>query len=274
MTYTQHHTIMDTDILTDIYEQSTFAYTKDVQLGLYTLKKSERLAAAVTIILGMSQGHSVLASECIKTALGLVTDAAASAHSASARRSFGEKLTTLAALLGVCERSGFASVDNVQLLLQELKDLASFLHRFGWMRGHAFISEAEFTVDQPRELERAQAPVKGNETPYRQYKDTIREAHENTRTPSQTTQERTQTKTPAPYKGHYNERMQRSQKDRRATILGIVQQKDAITIKDVAEVIKDVSEKTIQRELLALVQQGVLKKEGERRWSTYSLARP
>jgi hypothetical protein len=31
-------------------------------------------------------------------------------------------------------------------------------------------------------------------------------------------------------------------------------------------------EKTIQRELLALVEEGIVKKEGERRWSTYSLA--
>ena len=70
----------------------------------------------------------------------------------------------------------------------------------------------------------------------------------------------------------YKERVQEVQKDRRATILGLVQRKDKITIKDVTNVIKDCSEKTVQRELLALVRQGVLKKEGERRWSTYTLA--
>jgi hypothetical protein len=35
--------------------------------------------------------------------------------------------------------------------------------------------------------------------------------------------------------------------------------------------IKDCSEKTIQRELIVLVSEKVVKKEGERRWSVYSI---
>ena len=38
----------------------------------------------------------------------------------------------------------------------------------------------------------------------------------------------------------------------------------------VAKVIKGFSEKTIQRELTALIQQGLVQKRGERRWSVYS----
>jgi hypothetical protein len=59
---------------------------------------------------------------------------------------------------------------------------------------------------------------------------------------------------------------------RRESILGIVRSKGAVTIKDVSLTMREVSEKTIQRELLALVDEGILKKEGERRWSRYSLA--
>lgn len=61
--------------------------------------------------------------------------------------------------------------------------------------------------------------------------------------------------------------VQRSQ-----AILMVVKAKGVVSIRDVASVITDCSEKTLQRELLALVEQGVLKKEGERRWSTYRLA--
>jgi DNA-binding transcriptional ArsR family regulator len=60
-------------------------------------------------------------------------------------------------------------------------------------------------------------------------------------------------------------------KNRRAQILGILQEKDEVTVKDIAAVITDCSEKTLQRELVALTQQGVLKKYGERRWSRYTL---
>lgn len=59
---------------------------------------------------------------------------------------------------------------------------------------------------------------------------------------------------------------------RRGAIVRLLSKKSGLSIKDFADSIKGVSEKTIQRELLAMVAAGVLKKEGERRWSTYSLA--
>lgn len=60
--------------------------------------------------------------------------------------------------------------------------------------------------------------------------------------------------------------------NRSQQILAIVKAKGVVSIGDVSAVVTDCSEKTIQRELLSLVEKGVLKKEGERRWSTYRLA--
>lgn len=64
----------------------------------------------------------------------------------------------------------------------------------------------------------------------------------------------------------------KKKRDRRSVILGLLQEKERISVKDVAEKITSCSEKTLQRELLAMVEQGLLVKEGERRWSTYGLA--
>lgn len=58
---------------------------------------------------------------------------------------------------------------------------------------------------------------------------------------------------------------------RQSLIIALLRRRKEIMVKDVFEVIDDCSEKTIQRELLALVEEGVLKKEGERRWTKYSL---
>lgn len=63
-----------------------------------------------------------------------------------------------------------------------------------------------------------------------------------------------------------------SKDSRQSVILKLLSKKSGLSIKDFAENIKGCSEKTIQRELLAMVAAGTLKKEGERRWSTYSLA--
>jgi hypothetical protein len=59
---------------------------------------------------------------------------------------------------------------------------------------------------------------------------------------------------------------------RRDTIVSFIKDKGRVSIKDVASIITDVSEKTLQRELLSLVDEGELLKVGERRWSTYEVA--
>ncbi|MCR4279390.1 MAG: hypothetical protein NUV78_01485 [Candidatus Zambryskibacteria bacterium] len=59
---------------------------------------------------------------------------------------------------------------------------------------------------------------------------------------------------------------------RQSVIIGLLKRKKEIMIKDVSPLISGCSEKTIQRELSAMVQAGILRKTGEKRWSRYSLA--
>lgn len=59
--------------------------------------------------------------------------------------------------------------------------------------------------------------------------------------------------------------------ERQKTILDTIRSRGESSIKDLVNVIKGCSEKTIQRELISLVQTGVLSKTGERRWSRYSV---
>ncbi len=85
-----------------------------------------------------------------------------------------------------------------------------------------------------------------------------------------TTQNHTNTKGQKPEK-HYG-KVELKKGSRQEVIIDLIKKKKEIMIKDVSSVIADCSEKTLQRELLSMVAQGVLKKEGERRWSKYSLA--
>jgi DNA-binding transcriptional ArsR family regulator len=59
--------------------------------------------------------------------------------------------------------------------------------------------------------------------------------------------------------------------DRAERIKTVLEAKPQATIKDIAEIITDVSEKTIQRELNSLIEKGQVLREGERRWSRYSV---
>ncbi|MFA5736594.1 MAG: hypothetical protein WCX70_00215 [Candidatus Paceibacterota bacterium] len=63
-----------------------------------------------------------------------------------------------------------------------------------------------------------------------------------------------------------------SKNTRRNEIITFLRGKSWTSIKDISDAISDCSTKTIQRELADLVQKGILKKKGDRRWSRYLLA--
>ena len=58
--------------------------------------------------------------------------------------------------------------------------------------------------------------------------------------------------------------------ERTSLILEVVRKNNGISIKGISAVVKDCSEKTIQRELVTLINRGLIRKQGERRWSIYS----
>lgn len=59
------------------------------------------------------------------------------------------------------------------------------------------------------------------------------------------------------------------QSERMSLILEFIRKNKQSSIKDIAAVVKGCSEKTIQRELGTLIEQGLVRKVGERRWSVY-----
>jgi len=62
--------------------------------------------------------------------------------------------------------------------------------------------------------------------------------------------------------------------ERMSLIFDFVKQNKGVSIKDIAAVVRNCSAKTIQRELGTLIEKGLVKREGERRWSLYFAALP
>lgn len=71
-------------------------------------------------------------------------------------------------------------------------------------------------------------------------------------------------------KGHISNNQ--SDNQRAELILSYLKSKKSASIKDIAGVIRNCSEKTIQRELTFLIERGLVRRMGERRWSQYLLA--
>ncbi len=61
----------------------------------------------------------------------------------------------------------------------------------------------------------------------------------------------------------------KGQSERMSLILDLVRKRKSLSIKEITGVIRDCSEKTIQRELNILIERGLIRREGERRWSMY-----
>ncbi len=59
--------------------------------------------------------------------------------------------------------------------------------------------------------------------------------------------------------------------NRKDIIMNVVRSRGKVAVSDILPYVKDCSEKTIQRDLIKMVTDGLLVKEGERRWSRYSL---
>ncbi|MEN9390299.1 MAG: hypothetical protein RLZZ283_399 [Candidatus Parcubacteria bacterium] len=59
---------------------------------------------------------------------------------------------------------------------------------------------------------------------------------------------------------------------RKSEILSLFSKKDKVSVNDVMTVLSNMSNKTAQRILMSMVQDGTLVKEGDKRWTTYKLA--
>ena len=64
-------------------------------------------------------------------------------------------------------------------------------------------------------------------------------------------------------------RTNKGQTERMSLILELVRKRKSLSIKEISSVIRGCSEKTIQRELALLIERGLIRKVGERRWSLY-----
>ncbi len=73
------------------------------------------------------------------------------------------------------------------------------------------------------------------------------------------------------YKGHTAsyQSVSKSQEYRSMKILHFIKSRNGVSIKEISNIVRNCSEKTIQRELVSLIHKGIIKKVGERRWSTY-----
>ena len=238
-----------------VLEKTIFSnvFEKDIK-RVYIYKKAERLAKAIHLIAPAFRQSSSLHDRVSRVSVALV-DAAVLPPAAS-KDALSRELLALSSVLSIARSGGMLSPMNADLIGRE---------------AHLLLEE-----------------VAGYEEPRVSLPDGVslaelaREAAPSQVAPREMGVRRTMSELPV-YKGQAkgqlkdtarSEPVAREPKkdDRREAILSVLRAKGPSYIKDISTVIRDVSEKTIQRELQALVNDGIISRSGERRWTTYELA--
>lgn len=226
--------VLDKSIFSNIFD-------KDIQ-RVYLYKKSERLAKALYLILPAFKDAPALRDRVHRISIELI-DASILTPLAS-RDALSRALLALSSVLAIARAASLLSPMNAELIAREAHLL---------LKEAAVYEEPKLTLEDTPSL----ASISRNTTPARLSAQKTERA--SIRRPKQARAEGSEAPVPKP------------SSDRREAVLSVLRTKGPSFIKDISTVIRDVSEKTVQRELQSLVLEGKVSKTGERRWTTYSL---
>jgi DNA-binding transcriptional ArsR family regulator len=231
-----------------VLEKSIFnnIFEKDIR-RVFIYKKAERLAKAIHLITPAFTESVSLRNRIDAIAVGLVD--AAILPPSSARTALSRELLTLSSVLSIARTGGLLSSMNAEIIARE---------------AHMLLQEVA-VYEEPR-LDLDEVPT---------LSDIAKRARKSEVSKSSATPRVAAPRPSTLRKGHIKDKGESIGvhiKDRRDAVLSVIRNKGKASIKDISTLIRGVSEKTIQRELLTLIALGMVLKEGERRWSTYSLA--
>ncbi|MFA6408122.1 MAG: DeoR family transcriptional regulator [Candidatus Paceibacterota bacterium] len=238
-----------------VLEKSIFnnIFEKDIR-RVFIYKKVERLAKALHMIAPAFAESESLRNRIDMIAIGLV-DAAVLPPSTT-RAALSRELLLLSSFLGVARTGGLLSIMNADLIVREV---------------HALLKEVA-VYEEPR-LSFDDTPTLATIAKDAQKRYSCHDSHAAANTHAAPNRTRKLSEV-ASGKGHVKDIRDIASspvKDRQEAVLSVIRSKGSVSIKDISTMVRGVSEKTIQRELAALVASGVVLKQGERRWSTYSL---
>jgi len=266
--------VMDFDTSLYVSKDKNFSFTH---------QKVKKLAAAVYMITNFFDDQEplkwslrALSTELLKR--NIAAKDTVFATSETAKEKIRETILETVSLLEVGSFAGLVSAMNVAVLKKEFNEL---LER---MNANALTSQKNSTVDtehfffvdessaqtpsasspqhsRPQQSQPTKNPIKDNSHVFYNQPHIVKNPEGQDQ--ESDTDTRTTLRDFSPVAVKKNKRQ--------STIINLIKRKREIMIKDVVGLIHDCSEKTIQRELLSLVDEGILKKEGERRWTRYSL---
>ena len=228
--------VLDSSIFSNVFK-------KDIK-RVYIYKKAERLAKAIFLVSPAFSKSGVLLDRFQYLATALVDSAIL--PPGEAKEALSKDLLALSSLLAIARASGTLSPMNADIISREVHTLLSEIATYEEPR--FFLEESFSLAELLHESERS-SKTEGNT--------------EKKSIPSPLSLE----KRKVPVRHQKSDGLSKRQEE----ILSVIKDKKEVYIKDISTLLREYSEKTIQRELSHLVLAGVLEKKGDKRWTTYRL---
>lgn len=243
--------------------------------GLFVFKKTERIVTAIYLLTGLMSDSEPMKSRLREIATELISNALSMSERVWGEEFFQKgiynNISEISVLFNIAETTKMVSKMNHDILVSELQKLSNFLTTSSSNYSSAKIAFSPniFSGDY-------------NYVPDKSYKNNSLDIQDSLDMKSQDLykgqkdikdiEKDNVLNKMSPMKISDGEKNIKDKNNRQDIIKSMLKSGVKLTIKDFAKNIKGCSEKTIQRELISMVSSGVLKKEGERRWSKYFLA--
>lgn len=251
--------VLDKAIFSNVFE-------KDIR-RVYLYKKAERLAKAIHLIGPAFISSVPLKDRLDRIAIGLV-DAAVLPLTAS-RAALAQELLALSSILGIARTGGMLSSMNADLIIHEAHVLLA--EAAGYEEPRLALDEVPSLASLAKSAHMQNAEIREGARLRSLARVTYDEALDSEEAPESKGQVKGHIKDTGaaqPVRSSNGGEMS----SRRESIMAVLRSKGPSYIKDISLVVRDVSEKTIQRELSSLVAEGLVTRKGDRRWTTYELA--
>jgi hypothetical protein len=232
---------------------------------IYIFKKTEKITAALYLVSGLLKDDEPMKWELRDRGMDLLTSSfTASSTMPGDKNAVIQSLFTAAletmSLLNVARISNLITEMNHTLLIREIDNVVAMLRdrlaqnaeNAGYILSESFFKTPDLFSSGFRSADRAGSGVTGMGSILK--------------SDAQFSKNQASTRSAQGHKDSEGKKLKRQ-----SNIIALLKGQSGLTRKDFARVIKDCSEKTIQRELLDLIEKGLVTKEGERRWSKYSL---
>jgi predicted transcriptional regulator len=232
---------------------------------IFIFKKTEKITAALYLISGLLKDEEPIKWELRDKGIDLISSSFSASSSQPGDKNaviqsiFTASLETLS-LLNVAKVSNLISDMNYKLLVREIDNVVALLRdrltenaeNAGYILSESFFKTPDLYSSGFRFGTKVSNQSESSKVKGHSYSNTDLGKENNHNIIGQ-------------------ESSNLKKNKRQEIIISTLKSQSNLTIKDFVKVISDCSEKTIQRELIDLVKQGVIKKDGERRWSRYSL---